>query len=298
MRRLYRAARGDTAEMKNASTLGWTVVIALLTGGAAQAADGPSTLPAGAAPDALKAPAADAFEGAVGLLLAYKPTYSGGADYKVKPNVAGFLRYGRFTVTGAGGFTTRRQDDVERGLDAELVRREGLRMSVSLRVDPGRSESDSPDLAGMGDIRLTVRARLGVRWDVAKNWQLSLASSVDALNRVGGYQVEAGVSHTIPIDARQRIVLGASVSGAGDRYMQAWYGVNAAQSAASGYPEYRPGTGLKEVGVGVTWRNELSPQWATFAGASASHLLGGAADSPLTRKPNGWSVQAAVVRRF
>lgn len=243
-------------------------------------------------------PSADKFEGAIGLLLAYKPEYSGASDFKVKPEVAGFLRYGRFTVTGAGGFTTKRQDDVERGLDAELVRRDDLRMSLSLRVDPGRKETDSPALAGMGDIRLTVRARLGVRWNVAKHWQISVGSSVDALNRVGGYLVEAGVSHTIPLDAQQRLILSAGISGAGDRHMQAWYGVTPAQSLASGYPVYTPREGLKDAGVGITWRTELGPQWAAFAGASASRLLGGAADSPLTRKATGWSMQAALVRRF
>lgn len=278
------------------------LLAACVVHGAARAAD--ETLPATAEPAPVPTPAspssppADKFEGAIGLLLAYKPAYSGASDFKIKPEIAGFLRYGRFTVTGAGGFTTKRQDDVERGLDAELVRRDNLRMSLSLRVDPGRQETESPALTGMGDIRLTVRARLGVRWNVAKNWQLSLASSVDALNRVGGYLVEAGVSHTIPIDAQQRLILSAGVSGAGDRHMQAWYGVTPAQSAASGYPVFTPREGLKDAGVGITWRTELGPQWAAFAGASASRLLGGAADSPLTRKATGWSTQAALVRRF
>ncbi|HET9820249.1 MAG TPA: MipA/OmpV family protein [Burkholderiaceae bacterium] len=272
------------------------LLAACVSHGAAQAAEGASPDAAQSAPPS--SPSADKFEGAVGLLLAYKPAYSGASDFKLKPEVAGFLRYGRFTVTGAGGFTTRRQDDVERGLDAELVRRDDLRMSLSLRIDPGRQEADSPALSGMGDIRLTVRARLGVRWNVGKQWQLSLGSSVDALNRVGGYLVEAGVSHTIPIDAQQRLILSAGVSGAGDRHMQAWYGVTAAQSAASGYPVYTPREGLKDAGIGITWRTELGPQWAAFAGASASRLLGGAADSPLTRKAEGWSMQAALVRRF
>lgn len=272
-----------------ASVLAWAAGEAPASATAAQAAP---------APDQTVEKSADKFEGAIGLLMAYKPAYSGASDFKVKPEIAGFLRYGRFTVTGAGGFTTKRQDDVERGLDAELVRRDDLRMSLSLRVDSGRQDSASPALTGMGDIRPTVRARVSLRWNVAENWQVGLGSSVDALNRVGGYMVEAGVSYTIPIDAQQRVILSAGVSGAGDRYMQAWYGVTAAQSAASGYPVYTPREGLKDAGLGVTWRTELGPQWAAFAGASMSRLLGGAADSPLTRRATGWSMQAALVRRF
>jgi MipA family protein len=248
--------------------------------------------------DEVPPPPSDKVEGAVGLVLQYKPAFSGSSDFKFKPELAGFLRYGRFTLTGAGGFTTRRQDEVERGLDAELVRREGLRVNLSLRFDPGRRESASAQLAGMGDIRFTVRARLGLRWDIAPRWQASLSTSVDALDRVGGYVVGAGLTYTQPIDARQRIVYGASISGAGDRYLQAWYGVTPAQSAASGYPVYAAAEGLTETGVGATWRVEIDPQWAAFAGASASRLRGAAAASPLTRQRTGWAVSSGIARRF
>jgi MipA family protein len=248
--------------------------------------------------DEAPAPPADKFEGAVGLVLEYKPAFNGSSDFKLKPHLAGFLRYGRFTVTGAGGFTTKRQDDVERGLDAELVRREGLRMNLSLRVDNGRRESASDQLIGMGDIRMTVRARLGVRWDITPRWQASAATSVDALNRVGGYVVSTGLSYTQPLDQRQRLIYSGWVGGAGDRYLQAWYGVTPAQSIASGYPVYEPKEGLSETGLAATWRIEIDPQWAGFAGVSASRLLGGAAASPLTRQRNGWSISSGLARRF
>ncbi|HET9977283.1 MAG TPA: MipA/OmpV family protein [Burkholderiaceae bacterium] len=238
------------------------------------------------------------FEGAVGLVLQYKPAFSGSSDFKWKPALAGFVRYGRFTITGAGGFTTRRQDEVERGLDAELLRREGWRVNLSLRFDPGRRESASAQLAGMGDIRSTVRARLGLRWDIAPRWQASASTSFDALNRVGGYVVSTGLTYTQPIDPRQRIAYGVSIGGAGDRYLQAWYGVTSTQSAASGHPVYAPREGLTETGVGATWRIEIDRQWAAFAGASVSRLLGGAAASPLTRQRTGWAWSSGIARRF
>jgi outer membrane protein len=187
---------------------------------------------------------------------------------------------------------------VERGLDALLVRREGLRVHLSLRYDPGRSESESDQLKGLGDIRGTVRARLGLRWTPAPTWSVNLASSFDALNRVGGYVVNAGVQHTIPIDARQRLILGTSITGAGDRYMQTWYGITPQQSEASGYPVYRAAEGLRDVGASATWRIEIDPQWAAFAGASATRLLGPAAASPLARDRNGFGVSAGIARRF
>jgi outer membrane protein len=260
----------------------------------ARAADPPQPVEAAAS-----APAdAKKFEGAVGMVLGYSPAFAGSSDYRVKPQLAGFLRYGRFSLSGAGCFTTRRSEDVEAGLDAELLRRASVRLDLSLRVDGGRSASDSGQLAGMGDIRPTVRMRLGARWDFAPRWQFNASSSVDALNRVGGAVVSAGLNYRWPIDARQYVMLSAQVAGATDRYMQAWYGVTTEQSAASGYPVFRAGGGLSSVGIGATWRTEFDPKWAGFAGVTAAGLLGSAADSPLTRERTMWSLSGGLVRRF
>jgi MipA family protein len=251
-----------------------------------------------AASSTTPATAPSKFEGAVGLVVDYKPAFSGSSDRKVRPHLAGFLRYGRFTITGAGGFTTARQDNVERGLDAELVRREGVRINLALRVDQGRRESTSSQLTGMGNIRPTVRTRLGLRWEPAPKWGVSLAASVDTLGRGGGYFVDSGVSRTFTIDARQRVILGANVAAGGNRYMQTWYGVTEQQSAASGYPVYTPGAGLRDVGSSVTWRIDVNPQWAGFTSLGVTRLLGPAANSPLTRQPNSYLVAAGIARRF
>lgn len=252
-----------------------------------------------AAADPAPAPArAPKFEGAIGLVLTSRPAFSGSSDRTLHPQLAGFVRYGRFTLTGSGGLTTRRQDDVARGLDAELVRRGPVRVDLSLRYDPGRRESDSEQLAGMGKIDPTLRVRLGLRWQPVPLWSLSLATSADALGRSGGYFVESGVLRAFPLDARQRIVVSLGLAGAGQRYLQTWYGVDAGQAAASGYPVYTPRAGLRDVSARASWRIEFDPQWAGFALLGAGRLLGSAADSPLNLRRNGVSVSAGLARRF
>jgi MipA family protein len=238
------------------------------------------------------------FEGAIGLVLGSQPAYSGSSQTKIKPELAGFVRYGRFTLTGAGGFTTRRQDEVERGLDAELVRREGLRVNLALRFDPGRRESVSDQLDGMGDIRPTLRSRVGLRWEPLPRWQLSAGASADVLGRGGGLMVDAGLSRSFVIDAHQRFGLGVSLSAANARYLQTWYGVTPAQSASSGYAVYEPRSGLRDIGASATWRIEIDPQWAAFTGLGVGRLLGPAADSPLTKRSDRLSLSAGIARRF
>lgn len=238
------------------------------------------------------------FEGAVGLVAAHGPAFRGSSDIRTKLAPAGFVRWGRFTVTGAGGFTTRRNDDVERGLQAELIQGDRVRVRLGLRLDNGRDESDSPDLAGMGDIRPTVRARLAVQWDPSRDWRLGAGIGVDALNRVGGFLVDASVARHWAVGPGQVFTVTASLSAAGDRYLQAWHGVTPAQSAASGYAVFVPHEGLRDVAVSAVWRSELPYGWAGFVGLGYSRLLGGAADSPLTRRVGSAGLTGGLAWRF
>ena len=239
-------------------------------------------------------------EGAVGLILSYHPAYPGASTLEAGLVPAGFLRWGRISVTGAGGFTTRRHDDVERGLGAELVRRERVRMSLNLRYDNGRSESDSPELAGMGDIKRTVRARLAVRWDVDENWRLGLSASVDALDRVGGYVVELNAARQWPLPRDTVAQLGLAMSAASDRFQQAWFGVSPEQSARSGHPVYRvpEGMSLRDAGISGTLRTDFGPRWSGFVTVGLSRSLGAAADSPLTGRATSASASTGLAWRF
>jgi outer membrane scaffolding protein for murein synthesis (MipA/OmpV family) len=104
------------------------------------------------------------WEGAMGVNLSTRPKYAGAQDRIDKVSPVLFLRYGRFTITHASGFVTRCADDVVRGLGADLVNNPHLRVNLARRFDNGRSESDSGALAGLGDIKPTVRARLNMGW--------------------------------------------------------------------------------------------------------------------------------------
>lgn len=238
------------------------------------------------------------WEGAIGLVVRHSPSYPGAGDFTTKATPAGFIRWGRFTVTGAGGFTTASRDDVERGLGAELVRRQNLQVKLGLRVDNGRQQSDSPTLAGLGDVRATIRARLSARWALDPVWSVTAATSTDIGGRGQGSTAELGVGRDwlLPSDSRLNVAFGVGAADA--RYMQAWHGVTPAQSAAAGLPVYTPGAGLRGVSLGVQYRREFSTRWTGFVGGAASRLLGVAADSPLTLQPNAWGLQSGVAWRF
>jgi MipA family protein len=265
-------------------------------GAAAENADQPAD-----APRMQRTPpaAATKFEGAVGLVMTVGPAFAGSTDVVLKPSLAGFIRYGRYTLTGPGGFTTRRSDDVQRGLSTDVLRTEHLRINLSLRVDNGRRASSSPQLSGLGDIDSTLRMRLGARWAPSPHWSMVAGTNLDLLGRVGGAVLDVGVSHAWPWSPTSALSLGAGVTAGSRRTMQAWHGVTAEQAAASGYARYTPSAGLRDASVAVTWRQEWpEARWALYATASASRLLGPAAASPLALQRDGWRLSSGLARRF
>lgn len=239
------------------------------------------------------------WEGAVGLTTAYQPEYPGAARHTWKTMPALFLRWDRFTVTNASGFVTRRADDVVRGLGLDMVRRADLRVNLALRFDAGRRESTSPDLAGLGDVKPTVRVRFGATWRPGGGpWRVDGSWSVDAFGRGGGNYGEASVARELRLAPHTSLTAGAGLALAGDRYLQAYYGVSAEQSVRSRYPVYTPASGLRDGWLFAHLRHDIGDDWTLLGGAHASRLLGPAADSPLTQRRSGWTLSGGLARRF
>lgn len=245
-----------------------------------------------------QSPPSPEVEGALGLVANRAPAFPGARVSAPTPELAGFVRWGRITLSGAGGFTTRRADEVDRGLGAQWVTRSDVRLGVGLRLDRGRLESSSPALAGMGDIPITVRARLTARWAPQPGWQVAMGVAGDPFRRAGGMTLEASLQHDWRLATGQHLLLGAGVSAANASYMQTWHGVSAEQAQRSGYAPYAPGAGLRGASWSVTYRHEFENRWAAYASLTPSRILGPAARSPLTSQTALTSWQLGAARRF
>lgn len=252
---------------------------------------------AAAAADTATPPPA-AWEGAVGVLGQYGPSYQGAAASKLHLRPGLYLRYGRFSVTTTGGFVTRRNDDVERGLAAELVSRDTLRVRASLRLDAGRDEDSDTMLKGLGNVRRTVRGRLSVVKELGGGWKLGAGLSPDLLSRGGGVLMDAGLSYELPLSPTLRAGAGLTLSGGDSRYMQSYFGVTPEQSQRSGHPVYEPSAGLRDLGFGINLRADLGPHWIGFVNAGTSQLKGPTLDSPLTRRRDTWGLGGGLAWRF
>lgn len=238
------------------------------------------------------------WEGALGLTGSNAPEYQGAADRVTKVVPGFFLRYGRLSVTNASGFVTRRADDVERGLGIDLSPSDRFRLKLALRFDAGRDENDSPALAGLGDIKMTVRARVNGVWKLDDRWKLGASWSVDAFGRGGGNLGDVSIQHEQRLSPDTTLAVGAALTIAGDRYLQTYFGISPEQAARTAYPLYTPPFGLRDVELSASLRHEFGPHWVALASTSLTRLVGPAADSPLVKRAGSVRLNAGVAYRF
>lgn len=98
-----------------------------------------------------------------------------------------------------------------------------------------------------------------------------------------------------------RISAGPRATWASAKYFDAYYGVDANESAVTGLAPYSPGSGFKSIGLGgaVTWK--ATDQLDTSIFAEYSRLVGPAANSSLVRERgsrNQLTIGASAIYRF
>jgi len=95
-----------------------------------------------------------------------------------------------------------------------------------------------------------------------------------------------------------RLSVGASLTVANTAYMQAYFGIDAAQAAASGYRPFAARGGLRDARSSVTLSYQISRDFSLTGAVTTTTLGGDAADSPLTRKKQSASGLLALSHAF
>jgi outer membrane protein len=76
----------------------------------------------------------------------------------------------------------------------------------------------------------------------------------------------------------------AQTSFADKKYMRAFFGVTPAEAARSGLTAYRPDSGIRDAGAGLTAGYQFNQKWGLIARAGANYYLGDAKDSPVVKE--------------
>ena len=240
------------------------------------------------------------FNYALGVAYTTGPSYAGSDERKsrLRPVVA--LQYGRFRLSSSRGGSVLRHglDTRGSGASATLIERDRFNISASLRIDNGRDASDATRLAGLPEVRTTLRGRVTMGYALTKRWAAGASVSQDLLGRSGGAQFNTGLQYALNLTPQTRFTAGVGASLGDATFMRSQFGVSdSAAGMGSALAPFAPGAGLYSVDAGLGVMTALSRHWVAFGGVTVSQLRGDARRSPLTVRPNSYSATAGIAYR-
>jgi MipA family protein len=159
-----------------------------------------------------------------------------------------------------------------------------MQYGVRLTADFGRSESRSPVLAGMGDIK--ARPEIGgfFNYSLSRDFNLTSSLRYGSGNDRRGAQLDLGASYGMQLAPQWRTTVGVSTTLVNGAYMQSHFGVTPAQALTSQNPAYSAGAGVRDVRVNASVTHLFNAEWSLTGGLSAGALQGDAKDSPIVRE--------------
>jgi outer membrane scaffolding protein for murein synthesis (MipA/OmpV family) len=206
-----------------------------------------------------------------------QPVYDGARAYRVSGGPVLDLRYRDIAFFSTG-----------EGLGYNFLRGDHYQVGIGVTYDLGRHEKDDyTNLHGMGNISAAPVAKLYGSVVLSKKFPLILR--VAARQYVGGAQGavgDAGVYIPLPGSSRRFVMFaGPSITVGTRHYLQTLYGVSAAQSVASGHPEFDiEHSGTAHAGVGFSATKFIGRRWLVNLDAAISQIRGDPAYSPLIER--------------
>ncbi len=204
----------------------------------------------------------------VGAAAIVLPEYEGSDKFRVAPFPLFSASYGDWVHLDT------------RGLTVDLYESNGFRFGVKGGYELGRQEDDSDYLAGLGDIDAG-----GVVGGVAsyETGPFRIYAEID--KTLGGSDGLTGTLGAVASHRYDRFIFSADAFAtfADNNYMDAYFGVNAGQSARSGLPEYEAKAGLKRVDLKASVTYMFNENWLVTGAAGAGLLMGDAKDSPIVQ---------------
>ncbi|MBT3627175.1 MAG: MipA/OmpV family protein [Rhodospirillaceae bacterium] len=220
------------------------------------------------------------FEISLGIGPALQPVYEGDDTYEVTAMPLIDITWrDRLFLAWQGSFG----EHLQRGFGAKLLKGRKFSAGPYLTYDFGREASDSTHLTGIGDVKGAVEAGVFGEWYSGR-----YRFSIDYKQSISGEEGHNGSLLIFAAGAGERITdtLSVALSGwatyASENYMIAYYGVSAAQAAASTHTRFNPDTGFKDFAGDVTFRFDWDANWHSQFTAQWKRLLGDAEASPLS----------------
>ncbi len=168
-----------------------------------------------------------------------------------------------------------------------------LDYSAALSYRAGRKDRDvssdsiasgSDYLRGMGDIKGSAVVVPGLGYRITDWLNVQLQAEVPVSERDNGEAVHFGIASPLYTSPENSVTLALTGNWGSSKYMQTYYGVSAAQSAASGFARHDAGSGIYAYSLNLDWTHKLTSRWSLLAAAGVTQLTGEAGDSPIVQR--------------
>lgn len=168
----------------------------------------------------------------------------------------------------------------------------------SFRYIGERSSSDNPELAGLDDVDMAIELGMGLAYS-QRNYEVF----GDVRYGVVGHESfvgELGADLRLHPTDRLTLTAGPRVFFGSDSYSQTYFGVTAAESAASGLAAYTASGGALSAGIELGATYAINDDWGIEGAVVYDRLLNDAADSPIVLQGSAdqWSLRLGVTRRI
>ncbi len=159
----------------------------------------------------------------------------------------------------------------------------GWRAGPMVKVDIGRGRFGAPELKALPAIGLTPEVGAFASYTIGPaRIRLNARTAVSDAGH-GGSTIELNLRSGLYENGGFGLAAETEATWVSGRYMRAFYGVNTSQANAR-LPAFMPGGGFKDVSVSVMGQYHFNPRWSLIGVTQYVHLLGDAADSPLTTR--------------
>jgi outer membrane scaffolding protein for murein synthesis (MipA/OmpV family) len=232
---------------------------------------------------------ADGLSGAVGAGVSYQPREPSGSRYQTTAVPYFDLDWGNVSL------------DTDDGLSWSALNRQGFSAGPYLNYVPGRTANGA--LAGLRDVSGMAEVGGFVQYAPADFWRVyaQLGRAVGGAEGQGGVLGKVGGELGYPLGGGIIGSSGLMAHFADERQTQTYFGVDANESAASGFRPYNASGGFQNLTLTQSFEFPLAQNWSLLTSASWVHLVGSAADSSLVRQTgevNQGQVQTAISYKF
>lgn len=207
----------------------------------------------------------------VGAGAGFVPDYNGSNQYELK---------------GLPIFQVRYRDDIwidPLGARVKVWSMDCCRLLLQANIASGRSPDKDSRVARLPDFSTGAEVGFTFEGQLAKFFAFRLRARQEIAGGHGGTSFAASIGSIIRTDSFE-LIPEIGTEWRSNDYMDAYYGIPASATAATGYAAYNPGSGLEDVTFRLTSRYELDEQWQLIMRGEAGFLLSEAKNTPFVQQ--------------